>query len=326
MASLRRSGLPAEELYRSRHTLNGVALLTDEARLDALRAMPGVKAVRRLVPKRLLNSSSVPFVGAPAVWDPQGLGATGAGVRVGIIDTGVDYIHKDLGGNGSYSGQHFDDSNVPWTSKVVGGYDFVGDDYDGTNGARARRRPHGHLHRPRQPRRRHGGRPRAGRGRQHLFRPVHAGHGLLGLPHRPGRGTRRQALRPSRLRLRGRHQHGDPGPRVGDGPQQRRRPLRPPRRRQPVARLRVRRRRRPGLRGGQPCRRGWRGRGGGGRERGRRLLHHVEPRRWRTAPSRSPRWATTAISSTRSTSTRPWGSAPPRRWLPPSGRRSPETS
>lgn len=136
VASLRRSGLPAEELYRSRHTLNGVALLADGTQLDALRAMPGVKAVRRLVPKRLLNSSSVPFVGAPAVWDPQGLGATGAGVRVGIIDTGIDYIHKDLGGTGSYSGQHFDDSTVPWTAKVVGGHDFVGDDYDGSSGVR----------------------------------------------------------------------------------------------------------------------------------------------------------------------------------------------
>lgn len=135
-ATLRRSGLPVEELYRSRHTLNGVALLADEAQLDALRALPGVRAVRRLVPKRLLNSSSVPFVRAPAVWDPQGLGATGAGVRVGIIDTGIDYIHKGMGGNGSYSGQHFDDSTVPWTTKVVGGYDFVGDDYDGNNGAR----------------------------------------------------------------------------------------------------------------------------------------------------------------------------------------------
>jgi subtilisin family serine protease len=135
-AMLQRSGLPAEELYRSRHTLNGVALLADEAQLDALRAMPGVRAVRRLVPKRLLNSSSVPFVGAPAVWDPQGPGATGAGVRVGIIDTGIDYIHKGLGGSGSYSGQHFDDSTVPWTAKVVGGHDFVGDDYDGNNNAR----------------------------------------------------------------------------------------------------------------------------------------------------------------------------------------------
>ncbi len=175
VASLRRSGLPAEELYRSRHTVNGVALVTDEWRIDALRAMPGVKAVRRLVPKRLLNSSSVPFVGAPAVWDPQGLGATGTGVRVGIIDTGVNYLHKDLGGSGSDSGQRFDDSVVPWTSKVVGGYDFVGDSYDGIERPPTRRRPDGLLRRPREPRGRHGGRPGSGRGRQHLLRCLHPG-------------------------------------------------------------------------------------------------------------------------------------------------------
>ncbi|HPS80220.1 MAG TPA: S8 family serine peptidase, partial [Thermoanaerobaculaceae bacterium] len=133
VAAMRRSGLAAEELYRSRHTINGVAIVAEESRLAALRAMPGVRSVRRLVPKRLLNSSSVPFVGAPAAWDPQGLAATGTGVRVGIIDTGVDYIHTDLGGTGSYSGQHFDDSSVPWTTKVVGGWDFVGDNYTGTN-------------------------------------------------------------------------------------------------------------------------------------------------------------------------------------------------
>ena len=52
-------------------------------------------------------------------------GATGAGIKVGIIDTGVDYHHPDLGGG---FGPGF---------RVAHGYDFVGDRYDaGTAGGR----------------------------------------------------------------------------------------------------------------------------------------------------------------------------------------------
>jgi len=49
------------------------------------------------------------------------LGFTGKGVRVGIIDTGIDYNHPDLGGG---FGPGF---------RVAFGFDFVGDAYDGSN-------------------------------------------------------------------------------------------------------------------------------------------------------------------------------------------------
>ncbi|EJD35518.1 subtilisin-like protein [Auricularia subglabra TFB-10046 SS5] len=47
-------------------------------------------------------------------------GITGKGVKIGIIDSGVDYRHPSLGGG---FGPGF---------KFAGGYDFVGDAYDGT--------------------------------------------------------------------------------------------------------------------------------------------------------------------------------------------------
>lgn len=147
LATLRSAGLVGDELFRAHRVLNGVAVSVDESDLATLAALPGVKSVRRLRTKYLTNSSSVPFIGAPSVWNPQGPNATGTGVSIGIIDTGIDYIHKDFGGTGSDSGQRFDDAQVPWTSSVVGGYDFVGDDYTGSNTPRPDPDPmdcHGH--------------------------------------------------------------------------------------------------------------------------------------------------------------------------------------
>ncbi|KAJ7772724.1 subtilisin-like protease [Mycena maculata] len=48
-------------------------------------------------------------------------GITGKGIKIGIIDTGVDYTHPFLGGG---FGPGF---------KIAGGYDLVGDAYNGTN-------------------------------------------------------------------------------------------------------------------------------------------------------------------------------------------------
>ena len=70
-------------------------------RQPALRARgdPRRQGRHRITPKAPSNSSSVPLIGAPEVW--KGRGETGQGVRVGIIDTGIDYTHADFGGPGT---------------------------------------------------------------------------------------------------------------------------------------------------------------------------------------------------------------------------------
>ena len=120
----------ARTLYRSHAVYSGVAVRTDASRLSALAAMPGVKAIHRITPKSRTNSSSVPLIGAPAVW--KGRGETGQNVRVGIIDTGIDYTHADFGGPGTtvaYAAAKASPTFTP-TAKVVGGYDFAGDAYN----------------------------------------------------------------------------------------------------------------------------------------------------------------------------------------------------
>jgi len=130
-AILEAADLGGTVLFRVQRVYNGIAASVPAASVELVRGLPGVKAVRplsRLVPD---NFSSVPLIGAPGMW--QDVGVRGEGVRVGIIDTGIDYLHADFGGSGNYGGQSFADSTVPWTAKVVGGYDFAGDAFTGGN-------------------------------------------------------------------------------------------------------------------------------------------------------------------------------------------------
>ncbi|HPS78071.1 MAG TPA: S8 family serine peptidase [Thermoanaerobaculaceae bacterium] len=130
LGALAASPIEATVVFRTQRVLNAIALEVDESSIPGIEALPGVRAVNPLVWHTLGNSTSVPWIGAPAAW--SGFGATGRGVRIGIIDSGLDYLHRDFGGPGSYSGQSFDDNVVPWTAKVVGGTDLVGDAYTGS--------------------------------------------------------------------------------------------------------------------------------------------------------------------------------------------------
>lgn len=65
-------------------------------------------------------ASALSMTGADIVQSE--LGHTGAGIQVGIIDTGVDYHHPDLGGEGA-------GTTFP-TERVSFGYDFVGDSFN----------------------------------------------------------------------------------------------------------------------------------------------------------------------------------------------------
>jgi len=108
--------------------------------LAALAALPGV---RRLEPRKhyeLHTDTSVAFIGATNVWAASPLGATGAGIRIGIIDTGIDYLHADFGGAGDTDAflannpAVIEPGTFP-TARVVGGRDFVGNAYHGSNAA-----------------------------------------------------------------------------------------------------------------------------------------------------------------------------------------------
>jgi subtilisin family serine protease len=129
--------LGATESARFHKLVNGMRVKILRSRLDQLKNIPGVVSVQ---PSRIHQrhlQSSVPFIGTPAAW--SGIpGADGNGVRIGIIDSGIDYYHADFGGSGNPDDWFNEDPTViepgsfP-TAKVVGGFDFAGDDYDGDN-------------------------------------------------------------------------------------------------------------------------------------------------------------------------------------------------
>ncbi|HOZ49250.1 MAG TPA: S8 family serine peptidase [Candidatus Hydrogenedentes bacterium] len=110
----------AKRGVESRHSyvrvFNGVAVSLTDREVEEVRRLDYVKNVFRDAEVQVHLNASVPRIHADRVWND--LGATGEGVVVGIIDTGIDYTHPDLGGG--YGPGY----------KVIGGYDFRNDDED----------------------------------------------------------------------------------------------------------------------------------------------------------------------------------------------------
>ena len=123
----------ATELSALRVGANGLRVRVPASELSGLRALPGVKSVGRVELHTPDNIDSVPWIGAPAVW--SGLGLQGENVSIGVIDTGIDYLHANFGGAGNPADYAANNKNIVEpgtfpTAKVVGGFDFAGPTYN----------------------------------------------------------------------------------------------------------------------------------------------------------------------------------------------------
>jgi subtilisin family serine protease len=121
----RAAGLNYKERFAFDTLWNGFSLEIDARDLARVAQLPGVKAIYAVEtislpeppPDNELNlGTATDTTGASFAHDV--LGVTGAGVRVGVIDTGLDYHHPDLGGCFGPG------------CRVFTGFDFVGDAFN----------------------------------------------------------------------------------------------------------------------------------------------------------------------------------------------------
>ncbi|MGO0575745.1 S8 family serine peptidase [Ornithinimicrobium panacihumi] len=111
---------------------NGVSVT---AQADDLEALAASQVVEAIFPVGIIEAPELPEGTVdPEMFTARGmtgadivvseLGFTGEGIKVGILDTGIDIDHPDLGGNGTPGSTPFP------SARVTHGYDFVGDTYN----------------------------------------------------------------------------------------------------------------------------------------------------------------------------------------------------
>ena len=114
------------ERYSFENLWNGLSIQLEKGELVKLSRIAGVKAIYPVVPISLPQEppgeetielyTALAMTGADIAQSE--LGYTGQGIRVAVVDTGIDYDHPDLGGG---FGPGY---------RVVTGYDFVGDAFN----------------------------------------------------------------------------------------------------------------------------------------------------------------------------------------------------
>lgn len=147
-------------LYRYKMVLNGLAILAPRSLEDKFRNLGTVayvereSAFERMAPvftaetsaselEDLATDNSVSFIGASRIHsevtvpgtDGALVAVNGRGIKVGVIDTGIDYTHAMFGGLGTEQAYSDNDPNAVEeasfpTAKVVGGIDLVGTDFN----------------------------------------------------------------------------------------------------------------------------------------------------------------------------------------------------
>ena len=99
--------------------ISGLAITINASALKGLAHNPNVESIAPDIADRVYLDQSANTVNAPYAWglaDTSGKAITGQGVRIAIIDTGVDYMRTDLGGC------------LGTGCKVEGGWDFANND------------------------------------------------------------------------------------------------------------------------------------------------------------------------------------------------------
>ncbi|MDP6678719.1 MAG: S8 family serine peptidase [Verrucomicrobiota bacterium] len=120
---------------RHSRLINALRVRIAPGKRAALAKRAGVKRVERLRVYTPLTAKSVPAVGAKTAWGTRTTGFDGAGMRIAVIDSGLDYTHAMFGGAGTKEAYQTNDASKvedgTFPTDKVGGWDFAGKDYSG---------------------------------------------------------------------------------------------------------------------------------------------------------------------------------------------------
>lgn len=128
-----RAGLDYTERFAFSTLFNGLSIEISPSQLGVLARIPGVSAIYPVEvvtlpePADAINPdlfTALAMTGADNVQSE--LGYTGAGIKVAVMDTGIDVDHPAFGGDGV---ARYDSPLFP-SARIAYGYDFVGDDFD----------------------------------------------------------------------------------------------------------------------------------------------------------------------------------------------------
>ncbi len=124
------AGINYETRFEFQKLWNGVSIDVSAGQLERVLGLPNVEAIYPVgivsIPETTPASipdlaTAIKMTGADIA--QSDLGYTGEGVKVAVMDTGVDLDHADLGGDGTAGAPHAN-------SRVVSQWDFVGDAYN----------------------------------------------------------------------------------------------------------------------------------------------------------------------------------------------------
>ena len=129
-SNAQKAGLAYTERYAFDTLWNGLSIETSISQLGKLARIPGVKAIYPVeviaMPEPTMGAEPELFTALAMTGADNAqseLGITGEGIKVAVMDTGIDYDHPDLGGCFGPG------------CRVFTGWDFVGDDFNANPGA-----------------------------------------------------------------------------------------------------------------------------------------------------------------------------------------------